>query len=172
MRRRSRSARCAGIAALAALLLGPVLAHAQEPAVQRPGLGRRVGYALATWIPNRVLDVFDIARARVRFGPGAASSFRFTRPVSGVAGSWSALWLGLPGPRGEPTPSWPIGFEDYPAPPPGFADSGGSAPYYGPGEIGAGFQLGFIGLDVGVDPVEAVDLAAGLFFYDVLGDDF
>jgi hypothetical protein len=145
-------------------------AGAEEPAAE-PALNQRAGHAIAAWIPNRILDVFDIVRLRVRLGPGGALGMRFTRPLSGSVGAYSAFYLGLPGPRGEPTVLSPIGLEHLgKIDPPSLHAS--REPYYGVGEIGLGAQLGFVGFDVGVDPAEALDFALGVVFVDLLKDDF
>ena len=39
-------------------------------------------------------------------------------------------------------------------------------------ETGTGIYAGIIGLDVGADPVEALDLVLGFLFIDLTGDDF
>ena len=43
---------------------------------------------------------------------------------------------------------------------------------YGAGEIGAGFQLILVGVDVGVDFLEIIDFVGGIFTLDMMGDDF
>jgi hypothetical protein len=161
-----------------ALLAAPMSVAAagegpEEETGEEPGAGTRVARAIATYVPNRLLDLLDVARLRLRFGPGAASSFRVTQELSATAGTYSVLALGLPGPRGEPRGWFPLGFEEYPedaAPVSPFR--AGREPYYGKGEIGGGIHLGFIGIDLGADPIEVFDLALGLLFIDLLDDDF
>ena len=51
-------------------------------------------------------------------------------------------------------------------------ESASEEPYYGLLELGFGFQLGFVGLDIGVEPWEVLDFATGLLFIDVARDDF
>jgi hypothetical protein len=147
-------------------------AHAVGPPEPGPTLTERFAHKLATYVPNRILDLLDIVRLRVRFGPGAAASFRLTRPASVVTGSYSTLYMGLYGPRGEKIFPSPIGFEnlEWDSDPRGVRSAG--PPYYGPLEIGAGLQLPGPGLDVGVEPLEAIDFLAGLIFLDLRGDDF
>jgi hypothetical protein len=38
--------------------------------------------------------------------------------------------------------------------------------------VGTGFQAAIVGVDVGVDAVEILDLVLGFFFIDLTGDDF
>lgn len=131
-------------------------------------------YHVAMYLPNRVLDVFDIVRLRVRVGPGIAADVRATEVVSAFAGSYASVYAGLPGPRNRPLPKLPVGLESRSGLQASVIDatiSDGIGPDYGPGEIGAGVHLFFVGLDVGVDPLEIIDLAAGLFFINLTNDD-
>ncbi len=134
-----------------------------------------VGEAILLYVPNRLLDVFDVVRARVRFGPGAAVDVRVTRIVSLFVGRYQTYYVGLPGPRNRPEIKWPIGSESWE----GFGvaeaedsvDRVWDGPDYGPGEIGVGLQVLLVGADVGVDPIEAIDLVLGLLTIDIRGDD-
>ena len=47
----------------------------------------------------------------------------------------------------------------------------GLGPDYGPAEIGLGAQVFVAGPDIGVEPLEFVDLLAGFFFIDLTHDD-
>ncbi len=138
--------------------------------------GHSLGRRLLFYIPNRIFDVLDVVRARLRVGPGFAVGVRATQLAGAQVGFYTALWVGVPGPRLEPEINWPFGAE-------AVAKAGATvvgvdvAPgtegvAYGYGEIGAGFHLAFLGLDVGVDVWEVVDLVAGLLTFDVVGDDF
>ena len=73
-------------------------AEAAEEAAPEQSLARRV----ALFLPNRVFDVLDIVRLRVRVGPGIAAGARATRPVSVFVGAYTSWFVGLRGPRGEP----------------------------------------------------------------------
>lgn len=128
---------------------------------------------LILYLPNRVCDVFDVARARVRVGPGFAIGARVTRYGELSVNTYTSIFAGLHGPRTESRIPWPAGIESRA----GVAavidvDTEFTAPTYGYGEVGLGFHAGLVGLDVGVDPVEALDLALGFFFIDLTGDDF
>ena len=52
------------------------------------------------------------------------------------------------------------------------ADVASEEPAYGHGEVGVGFQAATVGVDVGVDVVEVLDLFLGLFFVDLTADNF
>lgn len=133
-----------------------------------------VFHKVVMYLPNRVLDVFDIVRLRVRVGPGVAAGVRATEVASAFAGSYASVYVGLPGPRNRPLPKLPVGVESRSGLQVSLLDAsatGGVGPDYGPAEIGAGVQAIMVGFDVGVDPLEILDLAAGFLFIDLRNDD-
>ena len=158
-------------AVLASLLLIAAPASAAPPPEPEPTIGEKLAHRIATYVPNRILDLFDIVRLRVRFGSGTASSFRLTRPVSATVGRYSTFYLGLYGPRGEKMVPSPVGFESYDWDDAPRAARDSPEPYYGLGEVGIGFQIPGPGLDVGVEPFEALDFLAGFLLIDLVGDD-
>lgn len=132
-------------------------------------------HKILCYLPNRILDATDLVRARVRVGPGVAVDARATKFVRVGLGSYLSLYGGLPGPRQRPMPRSPIGFEAYSGASLSVAEASfktGFEPGYSPSEVGAGVHLGIVGLDIGVDPLEAVDLLTGLVGIDIIGDDF
>lgn len=152
----------------------PVAASLDED--EGGGSSHGIGHRLLLWIPNRVFDVLDIVRARVRVGPGFAIGARATQVLGAEAGFYSAVWVGVPGPRLTPEINWPVGVEAVAkagativgADATVGADAGVA---YGYGEIGVGFQAAIVGLDLGVDVVEVADLVVGLLTFDITGDD-
>jgi hypothetical protein len=134
------------------------------------------GHRLLLWIPNRLFDVLDVVRLRVRAGPGISASVRATEAADVALGGHATVFAGLPGPRGVRRIPWPVGLETYAGLEVSLADLGTEddrhGPRYAPLEAGLGAQLGLVGLDVGVDPFDAVDLVAGILFLDPRGDDF
>ena len=154
------------------LLLTSVSALAAET-VQPKASGKSFGHQLLFYIPNRIFDVFDLVRARVRVGPGLAVDARVTKYGDLYAGGYSTLFVGLHGPRTKPRVPWPIGFESRAGiKATSVADVATQGPSYGYGEVGVGFQAAVVGIDVGVDVVEVLDLVLGFFFIDLTGDDF
>ena len=134
-----------------------------------------VGWTILMYIPNRVLDLFDIVRARLRLGPGIAIGARATEYADVFVGTYATVYIGLPGPRGRTLPRLPFGLESKSGAELSVADvtlEAGLGPDYGMTEIGFGFQLFLIGLDVGIDPFEIGDFAAGLLTFDPMDDDF
>lgn len=152
---------------LALLLLGaltPTRAHAEG-----------LLHGLLFYVPNRVLDVLDIVRLRARVGPGVSVGARATEALGLALGAYTSVYAGLPGPRGRVTPRLPVGLETWAGAKVGPGEASAEAatgPDYGPAEIAVGFQLVLVGVDVGIEPVEAVDFVTGLIGIDLRDDDY
>jgi len=180
------SSRAIRVLVLALCLALPGFASAEEaatPPAEAPKAAEPakkeshgVGHRLLFWIPNRVFDVLDLVRLRVRVGPGISASVRATEIVDVNIGAHATIWAGLHGPRSEPEIPWPLGVETLATVEVSAAEAGSDegrfGPQYGPLEVGAGAQLAIIGLDIGVEPYDALDLLAGIFLFDPKGDDF
>lgn len=150
----------------------------QTPAVEQPVSpkdGHSIGHKLLLYVPNRIFDVLDIVRARVRLGPGLAIGARVTKLTDVYMGSYASVYAGLPGPRQTPKIPWPVGLESRSGLAASVADatiSGpGMDPNYSVSEIGGGAHVALVGVEVGVDPLEVLDLVLGIFFIDIRGDD-
>ena len=131
-------------------------------------------HKIALFIPNVILDLFDVVRMRVRVGPGIAADVRATELASVFVGSYGSVYAGLPGPRNRVKPKLPIGLESRSGIQVSVADGTADTnigPDYGPTEIGVGVHLLIIGLDVGVEPLELLDFVTGLVFIDLRDDD-
>ncbi|MBI2875830.1 MAG: hypothetical protein HYY20_02995 [Candidatus Tectomicrobia bacterium] len=155
---------------LCLLLTGSPSFGAEPDANGGPGVLHRV----VTYLPNRVLDVLDLVRLRVRVGPGAAVGIRATEAADFFLGSYIAIYAGLPGPRNRRLPKLPVGIENSHGIEVSVADLStgmGLGPGYSNTEFGFGFQAALIGLDLGVDPVELLDLVGGFLLLDLRGDD-
>ncbi len=127
--------------------------------------------AILFYLPNRVFDLTDIVRARVRLALGVAVQARATKLVSANVGSYGGLYAGLHGPRGKRRIPWPAGFEGYTGISASVAKVGTDGPYYGPTEVGAGFQVLVFGVDLGVAPLEVLDFIVGFIGVDLRNDD-
>ena len=126
------------------------------------------------YIPNRVFDLLDIVRLRLRLGPGLAFDARATEAADFFIGTYASVWVGIPGPRGSAKINWPLGLESKNGAELSFLDvssSFGAEPGYGSWEFGLGVQALIIGADVGVDPWEGFDFLAGILTIDPAGDD-
>ena len=159
----------------ATLLASSQLAQAEETESVEAGLVVGVVHGLIWYAPNRVLDVLDLVRARVRVGPGAGISLRASEAADLFLGSYSSIYVGLPGPRGRKLPRLPVGLEARSGVEVGLADLSTGAvlgPDYGVAEVGVGIHAAMLGVDVGVDPLEILDLALGFLTIDLRDDDF
>jgi hypothetical protein len=128
--------------------------------------------SILCYIPNRVFDILDIVRLRLRVGPGISLGVRATKPVSAFLGTHLTVWAGLHGPRGRLWLPLPFGFESRSGAQASVVDLAKSGCYYGPLEIGFETQLFLLGPNVGVAPFEVIDFIAGIFFIDLQNDDF
>jgi hypothetical protein len=153
----------------AVLLTGFLLcAQAVSPCVADAGPLKEILF----YVPNRVFDLLDIFRLRVRVGPGLSVGARATKPASVFIGRHQTLYCGLPGPRGSRTLPLPVWFESASGPQISFADMGRSNTHYGMLEVGGEMQLFIIGFNIGIDVFEIADFATGLVTIDIAGDDF
>lgn len=162
-----------GAGPVGARLLEPAWAQ-DEPAAEDDDEDSLLVGALL-YLPNRIFDVLDIVRARVRLGPGFAVGVRATEFADVFVGSYLSVWAGLHGPRGWTGIPWPAGLESRTGVELSVADAtidGPIGPDYGTAEFGLGGQLGLIGVDLGVDPFEILDFVLGLFTVDLGEDDF
>lgn len=154
--------------------------NAQEAAVtDTAAVESKGGFLWGTvmYLPNRIFDIQDMVRARVRVGPGMTASVRATKLANASVGSHFTAFAGLPGPRNKPSVNLPVGLDNYTgieASVVNLSNNNNSplSPTYGTTEFGAGFQAAVVGLDVGVDPLEIVDFVFGIFLIDIKGDDF
>jgi len=128
--------------------------------------------SIICYIPNRVFDILDIVRLRLRVGPGISVGVRATKPVSAFIGTHLTVWAGLHGPRGRLWLPLPFGVEARSGAQASVVDLAKSQCYYGPLEVGFETQLFLLGPNVGVAPFEVIDFIAGIFFIDLQNDDF
>jgi hypothetical protein len=136
---------------------------------------RSVPAVILFYLPNRFFDVLDILRVRVRVGPGIAVRARATEGIDVGIGSYSALFVGLPGPRQRVKLPLPLGFESYTGIELGPGDAqldSGASPAYASTEIGVSLHAAVAGFDLGIDPFEIVDWLAGLVLIDFRADDY
>jgi hypothetical protein len=176
---------------LVAVAVLPAFALAEEPKTEAapaetgtapatpeatPVKPEREKHPVLMYIPNRLFDILDMARLRVRVGPGFTVQARATEFVDVALGAHATVFAGIPGPRGRPRVNLPVGLETFAGAEVSVVgettEEGWSKPYYGTLEVGAGFQAAIIGLDVGIDPLEILDFAGGIFFIDLKGDDY
>lgn len=142
-------------------------------AVEEDDDDRSIPYRILIYIPNRVLDLFDIFRIRARVGPGIGIGVRATELLSAELTSYATLYAGLPGPRQEPTIRSPVGAEMYSSA--GFSifsiKTRDYGPHFSPSEFGIDVQLAIAGASIGIDPVEILDFLTGFVGVEVVEDD-
>lgn len=127
------------------------------------------------YVPNRVMDLLDVFRMRVRVGPGWAVGARITDDFAFYGGSYESVYFGLPGPRkGKVFPSF-VGREDAR----GLVLVGVDAtddmiysPNYAYSEIGLSAHVLLLGIDAGFSPAEFLDFLTGWVGIDRQKDDF
>jgi len=124
------------------------------------------------YIPNRVFDLLDIVRLRVRVGPGISAGVRATEPLSAYVGLHSTIFAGLPGPRGKTKIPWPIGVESRGGVQASLLDLTDSKTYYDPLEVGLEAQAGIVGFNIGIGVMEIADFVLGFLLIDIQNDDF
>lgn len=152
-------------------LAGPVLVL--RPAA--PPVPVRLGKRLLWYIPNRLIDLVDIFRLRLRVGPGLAANMRITDYGAFYMGEYHSIYAGLPGPRNPHYVRWPVGLEGMKGIVLGGVDATDDVPYgpeYGPTEVDVGLHLLLVGADVGIDPLEIADFLSGFLLVDIEGDDY
>lgn len=140
--------------------------HAPWPAAP---LGKR----LLFYIPDRLLDLSDMFRVRLKLGPGWGATARLTDYGAFFAGDYNTVYVGLPGPRAPEKLRSPLGREQQR----GMMLAGVAAtddvahpPAYSQSELDVGLHM-LAGLEVGFDPMEFYDFLAGLLLFDPRGDD-
>lgn len=173
MRTALRATLCLGLLATAVSLSGCAgPARRDFSATAAPDEGHSAGHVALYYIPNRVFDLLDIVRARLRLGPGLAFDARATEFADFFVGAYSSVWMGLPGPREAPVINWPFGLESRAGAEVSVVDATAEGGVnYGFLEVGLGGQLVIIGVDVGVDVWEALDFITGLVTIDPGHDD-
>lgn len=120
------------------------------------------------YLPNRVLDLFDVAKVGVDVGPGLGIELKATQAAQLMALSTFAVGVGFQGLRHLP-------FRVGPEAAFGVGPLGGTAEvggwYRSPTEFRAGLHLLLVGAHASVDPVEIVDFVLGFLLIDVKDDD-
>lgn len=131
-------------------------------------------YSVLMYVPNRVLDLSDVFRLRLRVGPGLAAGARLTEALAPYGGHYRSVYVGLPGPRTRPEIASPLGLEarkDYELPLDADAAYARRFPAYQWDEIGLEAHPGIIGLAAGFSIYEFADLLCGFFGADFADDD-
>ncbi len=120
---------------------------------------------------NRILDIFDIFRINLGFGPGYGINVRATKLLQAGVESYSTLRVGLGKESGIWNPRYGIVYtESEPF------TAGASLAYMGGRqrgtmEVGATVHLGFVGTEAAIDLAEIADFFLGFAMIDFKEDD-
>lgn len=120
---------------------------------------------------NRILDIFDIFRINIGFGPGYGINVRATKLLQAGVESYSTLRVGLGKESGIWNPRYGIVYtESEPF------TAGASLAYMGGRqrgtmEVGTTVHLGFVGAEAAIDLAEIADFFLGFAMIDFKEDD-
>jgi hypothetical protein len=128
--------------------------------------------SIVLYIPNRVFDILDIVRLRLRVGPGLSAGVSATELADVFVGAHTSVYAGLRGSRGKPEIPWPFGIENRAGAEISIADATASNVYNDPLGFGAEAQLGIIGINVAIEVYDILDLITGFIFIDLAKDDY
>ncbi len=128
--------------------------------------------SIVLYLPNRVFDVLDIVRLRLRIGPGLSAGVSATEAADVFIGSHTSIYAGLRGSRGKPQIPWPCGVENRSGAELSVIDETQSNVYSDPLGCGAQAQVGIIGLNVMFNLYDMLDLLTGFALIDIAKDDF
>jgi hypothetical protein len=143
----------------------------QDKAEEEPGASPvEIGHVVLMYLPNRVLDVFDMARAGVNVGPGIGAQVKATDNAQVTYITRTSAGAGLQSLRHLP----------------GYASietRTGVGPLEAGGNLGIGWYQSptdirielhpfLVGAHVAIDPVEIADFILGIFTVDIRKDDY
>ncbi len=124
---------------------------------------------LIMWLPNRVLDLFDIAKAGVNAGPGIGVNAKATDLAQGMFLNRTSVGVGLQTLRSLPAYA---GVESaVGAGPLGVDMTAGRGWDHATTDIRLEVHPVLAGAHVAVDPVAIVDFVLGIFTIDISDDD-
>jgi hypothetical protein len=129
-----------------------------------------VGHTILMYIPNRVLDAFDMARAGVNLGPGVGIQLKATDPIQVTFLSRISVGVGLESLRHMPVYA---SAEAAAAIGPLGGDANlGLGWYQSPTDIRVELHPFIVGAHVAIDPVEIADFILGFLTIDIRKDDY
>jgi hypothetical protein len=122
------------------------------------------------YLPNRVMDIFDVARAGVNVGPGIGVDVSATEYLQAQAFTHASVGVGLETLRHSPLFAGAeagVGIG-----PLGAVGDAGATWYRSPGDFRVGLYLALVGAHVAIEPVEILDFILGFLTIDLKDDDF
>ncbi|HKE00146.1 MAG TPA: hypothetical protein VKE69_03995 [Planctomycetota bacterium] len=138
----------------------------EEPAKE----SRPVLWTILMYVPNRILDIFDIARFGVEVGPGIGFDLEVTEALRVAAMTRATVGLGYQTLRHMPIKS---AAETYAGVGPiDLGVSPGMNWWRNFWDVRADVQVALVGAHVAVNPAEIADAVLGFFLIDIMDDDF
>jgi hypothetical protein len=131
--------------------------------------GRPILTTVILYLPNRVVDLFDIARAGVEVGPGIGIDLTATEAASVAFMSRTSVGIGYETLRHLP---FKMGGEFYAGVGPIQPGIGGENWYRNFWDLRVELHVLLVGAHVAVNPGEIVDFIVGIFTFDPMHDDF
>jgi hypothetical protein len=129
-----------------------------------------VGWTILMYLPNRVLDLFDMVRFGVDVGPGIAGQAKATDAAQVQAFSRASVGAGLQGLRHLPVQmSTESGAGVGPIE---LTPTAGFGWFESPTDVRVLAHALLVGAHVAVDPVEIGDFVTGLVLIDIRDDDY
>ena len=129
-----------------------------------------VGHVILMYVPNRILDLFDIVRVGVNAGPGVGAHAKATEPAQLLFMSRMSAGVGLQGLRRLPVYA---AMESGAGVGPLGADANvGVGWYQSPTDLRLELHPLLAGAHVAIDPVEILDFLAGFLTLEVREDDY
>ena len=143
-------------------------AAGEEPEKDDEDEGHGLLVTLLLYLPNRVIDLFDVVRFGVDVGPGIGLHLQATDALQAKAISSASVGVGLQTLRHLPVHV-------------GTRSGVGAGPievsaeawdwHLSPGDFRVEFYVLLVGAHVAVEPFEIVDALAGFLFFDPQDDD-
>lgn len=144
---------------------------AEKPAEAPPKKDESRGFLMGVvmYLPDRVFDLFDVARAGVNLGPGAGIQLKATDAVQLTAMARTSVGLGLETLRHSPVAAGAETSASVSIVGAG-ADAGLTWPQ-SPTDIRVELHPLIVGAHAAVDPVEILDFVLGFALIDIRDDD-
>lgn len=139
------------------------------PKEEEPKESRGFLMGVAMYLPGRVFDLFDVARAGVNVGPGAGIQLKATDAVQLTAMARTSVGLGLETLRHSPVAAGAEASTGLSVVGAG-ADAGLTWPQ-SPTDVRLELHPLIVGAHAAIDPVEILDFVLGFVLIDVRSDD-
>jgi hypothetical protein len=144
-------------------------ADSEKPAEEEKE-GRSFLVGMLMYLPNRVMDLFDMIRFGVNVGPGIGVDLAATDALQAQAFSHASVGVGLQSFRHTPVF---MGTEaGLGVGPLGAVGDLGATWYRSPTDLRVGLYVAILGAHVAIDPVEIADFLLGFLTIDIRDDDF